>query len=111
LFRLERYGEALEKYRKAIELDPKYAVAYFGWGYAWQKRERYAEAIKKYRKAIELFLMCAPIHWGMALHSLNRYQDAMTKYQKAIELDSKYALAYSTGKFLVFPQARCRSDR
>ncbi len=43
-----RYDEAIEKYNKAIELNPNYAIAYAGRGQAYFKLGKYDLAILKY---------------------------------------------------------------
>ena len=49
-----KYQEAIEAYTKAIELDPKYAVAYYGRGLIYVVLGDYRQAIRDYDKAIEL---------------------------------------------------------
>ena len=49
-----RYDEAIEKYNKAIELNPNYAIAYAGRGQAYFKLGQYDLAIPDLAKAIEL---------------------------------------------------------
>jgi tetratricopeptide (TPR) repeat protein len=46
--------KAIALYRRALELDPRSAYAYSGWGNALYEEGKYSEAIAKYIKAIEL---------------------------------------------------------
>ena len=48
------YAGAIEDYTQAIELDPKFAEAYFNRGNAKHSSGDYAGAIEDYTKAIEL---------------------------------------------------------
>jgi len=74
-----------EKYKKATELDPKFANAYNGWGVALGGLGRHEEAIQKYKKATELDPRYALAYnnWGEVLEFLGRQKEA----------DEKYALA------------------
>jgi tetratricopeptide (TPR) repeat protein len=55
LEKLNKYPEAVEKYKRAIELNPNYSLAYYGWGYsllsAQAKKE---ESDEKFMKFLEL---------------------------------------------------------
>lgn len=48
-----RFSEAIIKYRKAIQLEPKLTQAYTGWGLCLLKMGKYDDAIQKFNKAIE----------------------------------------------------------
>jgi hypothetical protein len=48
------YDEAIEQYNKAIELDPKYAIAYSHRGHAYASKDQYDLAIADYDKSIAL---------------------------------------------------------
>jgi tetratricopeptide (TPR) repeat protein len=88
--------EAIQKYRKAIEADPKFAMAYISWGVVLDKQGKRQEAIEKYRKATELDPKYASpyINWGVVLDKQGKRQEAIEKYRKATELDPKYASPY-----------------
>jgi tetratricopeptide (TPR) repeat protein len=90
------YPGAIAKYQKAIELDPKYALAYYNWGVVLYDQHDYPGAIAKYQKAIELDPNDALAYdtWGAALADQHDYLGAIAKYQKATELDPNYALTY-----------------
>jgi len=53
--RHDKYKKAIEYYTKAIELNPKYADAYFERGFNKLQLKKYNEAIVDYTKAIELY--------------------------------------------------------
>ncbi len=48
------YDRAIADYTKAIEIDPKYANAYYSRGIAWGKKGNSDRAIADYTKAIEI---------------------------------------------------------
>jgi tetratricopeptide (TPR) repeat protein len=54
LYGQERYDEAIEHYRKAIAIDPKFALAYVYLGDCYFSRKQYAEAAALYRQATQL---------------------------------------------------------
>jgi tetratricopeptide (TPR) repeat protein len=87
---------AIEDYRKAIKLDPNYALAYTNRGYAYYRLEKDDEAIEDCNKAIELDSRLARAYStrGGAYYGLKRYKKAIEDCNKAIELDSRLARAY-----------------
>jgi tetratricopeptide (TPR) repeat protein len=89
--------KAEEIYRKAIELNPKYANAYFNIGWLLAKdKNRWQEAEGMFRKAIELNSKDADIYinLGYLFAEENRQQEAEEMFRKAIELNSKDAGVY-----------------
>ncbi|MBU1367064.1 MAG: tetratricopeptide repeat protein, partial [Candidatus Omnitrophica bacterium] len=52
--RLEEYSQAIPAYKKAIELEPKFADAYYNLGVSYYKLKRYPEAREKLIKSGEL---------------------------------------------------------
>jgi tetratricopeptide (TPR) repeat protein len=99
-----KYEDAIAKYRKAIGVDPKYAVAYVNWGNALDDEGKHDDAVAKYQKAIELDpkFASAYVSWGNALNDEGKHADSIAKYQKAIEVDPQFALAYiSLGNALI----------
>jgi tetratricopeptide (TPR) repeat protein len=90
------HGEAIAKYQKATELDPKNPIAYYNWGNVLKEQNLYSEAIAKYQKATELdsAYAIAYYNWGNVLNEQNLYSEAIAKYRKTIELNPKHAIAY-----------------
>jgi tetratricopeptide (TPR) repeat protein len=93
---LGRYEEALTSLKKAIELDPNYAIAWVWRVSMLVGLKRYEEALVSSNKAIELDPNNASA-WGfqsLLLHELKRYEEALVSSDKVIELDSKYDWAW-----------------
>jgi tetratricopeptide (TPR) repeat protein len=84
---------AIACYRKAIELDPKFAGAHNNLGLALRDKGQVEEAIACYRKAIELDPKFALAHnnLGTALRRKGQVEEAIDCFRQAIELDPKLA--------------------
>lgn len=93
---LDRYEEAVEAHRRAIDLDGDYALPWYNLGNVYQSQERYPEAIEAYRQAIELDEgYAAPWNGlGEIYRELNQSSEAISAYQRALELDPAYAMPY-----------------
>ncbi|WP_321330768.1 TPR end-of-group domain-containing protein [uncultured Bacteroides sp.] len=106
----EQLEDACFYYKKAIELDPKDASAYYNSGNALlglaklkSDESLYQESFEKYAKAVELSANDASAYynWGNGLLALAKlksdellYKEAFTKYVKAIKLEPKHVNAY-----------------
>ena len=88
LFQLKEYEESISKWKKAIELNPKYFFAYNNLGNAFLKLKKYDQALINFNKAIEI----KPDYFeafnnrGNTLLRLQKYEDALVNYDKAIEI-------------------------
>ena len=80
---------AIRDFKRAIDVDPKFAAPYNNWGVALSRSGRYQRAIGKYEMAIEhdAEFAVAYNNWGRALRELGHDDEAITQYQKAIQLD------------------------
>jgi adenylate cyclase len=91
-------------FRKAIELDEKYALAYAGMADAYSDLYRYANATQEHvdkateasKKAVELDPDSAEAHAskGLALFVREDYEEADQEFRKAIELNPKFFEAH-----------------
>ena len=96
-FVLERQGltdEAVEAYRKALELDPKSATAHYNLGSSLARQGKYAEAESHLRIALKLSPN-AQTHTGLGivLSELGRADEAVANLEAAVEADPKNAVA------------------
>jgi len=95
LHRLLRYDEAMEKFNKTLEMNPKFTA-----GYAWraiisEEQKKYDEAIKQYENIIglgvkgdEIGLLKMPHayhHWSVVLGQQGKYEEAVKKILLAVE--------------------------
>ena len=92
----KKYDLALDDHNKAIELNPNFALAYFGRGTHYLSQQKSDLALTDYNKAIELnpnFAM-AYSHRGLLYSLQKKYDLALTDYSKAIEINPNLAYAY-----------------
>ncbi len=100
LWRLYRYEEAAEAFRKAAELASDNAGYYYDLGDCLRRLSRYEEAAKAFRKAAELApdnawyyydLGICLKHLGICLRQLGQYKEAKEAFRKAEEAFRKAA--------------------
>lgn len=84
----ERHEQALQSYRRALELEPNYVEAWFNCGNALHELNRPKEALRSYVRAITLQPAHAAAHFnrGNVLIDLHRHRAALRSYQRALEL-------------------------
>jgi len=85
----QRFAEAEVAYRKALELNPRYAFAWINLGNALSGQSRHAEAETAFLSALELDPQ-DDVAWhylGNARSALNQHAEAEAAFRKALELD------------------------
>ena len=81
---LRQNDEAVKAFTKAIELDPKAAVAaYDRRGDAYLKSGKFQEAVADFDKFLEARPKFAPDHWrrGIALYYAGRFKDGVDQFE------------------------------
>jgi len=80
---------ALETYKRAISIDPKYAHTYFDRGALYLNLENYNKALRDLRKAVQLDPGYAEFRMalGAALFNVNELTEAKKHLVKAVQLD------------------------
>jgi arylsulfatase A-like enzyme/Flp pilus assembly protein TadD len=97
LMMLERHDEAIEWFRKAIELEPEGFLDQRSLGNLLSMKRDYAGAEKCYRAAIEHNPGQEPIarvNLGIILATQKRYDDAIALYDEVIEMEPGEPVAY-----------------
>lgn len=95
-----QYSEAIDAYKKVIELKPDMGYAHFKMGTAYDRLNKPNEAIAALEKATKLMpdYAVAYNNLGVAYGKLGRIKDEITVLKKAVELRPKYAAArYNLG--------------
>jgi tetratricopeptide (TPR) repeat protein len=82
--------EAVGEFRKAIELNPRFAIAHLNLGVTLRDQHKTGEAIDEFRKSIEFDSGNAAFHddLGSALRDQHKTDEAIGEFRKSIELDS-----------------------
>jgi tetratricopeptide (TPR) repeat protein len=89
LFIAQNYEDAIECFKKAINLKADYYLAWFHQGWAQKRLGRYQEAIKSYDEGLR-FKDDDSRGWygrGNVLKELKQYQEAIYSYKKALLLN------------------------
>jgi tetratricopeptide (TPR) repeat protein len=92
----DQFDEAERWYRKALEIDPRYAAAYNGIGAVRARQDRLEDALSAFERAaaLEPAELTYIYNVGFMLRRLGRYADAQRSYRSAIVLDPGDADSY-----------------
>jgi len=87
----KKYDDAIEAYKKAIEMDPKYGHPYSNLGFIFYRLGKYEFAILLYKKSINLLEIPVDkaLSWnrlGDAYRRVGDYGNALAAYQKSTEI-------------------------
>lgn len=84
------------EYKRALELNPSYAVGHQWYGLYLSQIGLHDEAIAETRRALQLDPLSVGISsaLGLRLYFARRYDQAIKQFADALELDSDHALAY-----------------
>ncbi|HKP54454.1 MAG TPA: tetratricopeptide repeat protein [Chloroflexia bacterium] len=87
------YDTAIAEFRRAFELDPKYAAPHNSLGNVYRQQGQYDDAIAEYKRNIELDPKDAFPHNGLGnvYSDQGKCDDAIAAYKRAMELDPKLA--------------------
>jgi predicted CXXCH cytochrome family protein len=78
-------ADEIPEYKRTLEIDPDYVLAYLNWGAALYTKGQYEEAIKIYRKGIDVNPLYASLHYSLGL--------ALEQQKKTAEAEAEIALA------------------
>ena len=101
-------AEAMEHYRKALEILPDFAEAHYDVGNVLADQGRYTEALEHYQRALEIKPDFAEAHnsLGILLAQQGRSAEAMEHYQRALEIKPDYAEAHNSLGIMLAGQGR-----
>jgi len=80
--------EAIQRFQRALAMEPEFAGAYAGLGNALLAKGRDADAIVQYEKALQINPNLGETRYGLAVCFLRegRFADALVYFQKAVEI-------------------------
>ena len=95
LYYLNRVGEALASYDRALAIKPDYAEAWHNRGNALRDLKRFGEALASYDKALAINPDNAEAlnNRGAPLYYLNRVEEALASYDRALAINPDYVEA------------------
>lgn len=83
LFYLNRFDEAVDEFRKAVELDNNFALSYINIGLVYLNREEYNNAETSFLKALDIDNKNPETHYNLAVtyYRMGRKPDAIEHYE------------------------------
>ncbi len=91
------YDAAIDNYKKAIKINPKYTGAYYNLGNAYSKKGDIENAIAYYKKAIEFDpkYVYAYYNLGIKYKEKGEVETAIGYFKKAIAINTEFVEAYN----------------
>ncbi len=102
-FEMNLPAEAEAAYRKAITVDPNYALAHFNLGILLSRQSKFSAAAYEFRQTLRTDPNNARAHHclGLALVEMGQYRRAIESLTRAVAIDPSFAEAYNDlGKVL-----------
>lgn len=95
LVSLHRYDEAIENYKKAIQLDANNTNTRLNYGLTLINLSRFSDAASVIEPAAHINPNWDTIwySWGIALEGLGKVDEALVKYKRALELNPNHGSA------------------
>lgn len=103
------YKKAIEYFKKALRLNPNFAVALNNLGAAYAKQGKFNMALGCYKKATNLDSSYATAfnNSGVAFYKMSYLEKAVEFFEKAIEADPKYDRAYDYKVIVLIKKGEC----
>jgi TolB-like protein/tetratricopeptide (TPR) repeat protein len=85
-----------EAFRRAIQLNPDYALAHHFYGFLLGARSRVDESLAEFRRALEIDPLSLIINadYGWAFYCGHRYDEAIEQLTKTLDMDPRFPQAY-----------------
>ncbi len=105
------YEKAIEKHRRAVEMDPRHPTAYNNLGHAYEMLNRFPDARAAYQTAVEINPSLSVAHENLAniLLEQNEIDNAIAELQKALELDPNNSMIRQN--YELFKEINDRANR
>ncbi|MDB9843091.1 tetratricopeptide repeat protein [Porticoccaceae bacterium] len=93
---MDKKGQSIESYKKALELNPEFVEAHFNLGSVLRRTGDIQGSVKSYKKAVRLApqMHQAFNNLGAAYHDLGNHKFAIENHKRAIELNPEYSEGY-----------------
>jgi predicted O-linked N-acetylglucosamine transferase (SPINDLY family) len=103
---------AESSYRRALELDPRYADAQVNLGTVLRDMARFEESAAAYERAIQMKPALGDAHasLGTVLKDQGRIDEALAAYRRAIQLDPTHVSAHSNLLYTMHDSDRVTPD-
>jgi tetratricopeptide (TPR) repeat protein len=87
---------AIQYYKKATEIEPKFSSAFNLLGYAYRQNEEYANSESAFKKYIELIPNDPNPYDSLAelYLKMGKFDDSITQYRKALDIDQNFINAH-----------------
>jgi len=95
-FGQQDFPNAIQYYRKATEIEPKFSSAFNLLGYAYRQNSDYGNSEAAFKKYIELIPNDPNPYDSLAelYLKMGRFDDSIAQYRKALSIDSNFVNAY-----------------
>ena len=102
----EKYNEAIETYKKVIEVNYTNVESYMGIGFVYYQMDSVEQAYKYYSLATKIEPTYAGAYFskGLCAEDLGRKKEAAELYQSCLNIDPKFTRAQEHLKKLQLPQ-------
>jgi serine/threonine-protein kinase len=90
------WAGAEEEFRRAIQLNPDYALAHHFYGFLLSALGRAEEAFAEFRQALEIDPLSLIINcdYGWSFYCARRYDEAIEQLTKTLDMDARFPQAY-----------------
>jgi tetratricopeptide (TPR) repeat protein len=84
--------QAIDKFKKSLQVKPDFPAAWLNWGIALAERKQYDQAVGKFQRALTVDSSFAPAYseWGALLAEQGRSEEAIEKFQRAAAVDPRF---------------------
>jgi len=92
----DRVDEAIEQFKKVIEINPRYAIAHNNLGIAYTKKGMLDKAVYEYEQALAINPRHERAHYnlGVVYFKQGDFDRAIDKYKSTLKINPNHAKAY-----------------
>ena len=96
LFKKQHPNEAIQYYKKALEIDPRYVEALDNIAVCYRKIGDYSNAEEYYKKSIEIYPKgeMAHINLGLVYETIGKFEKALCEYNYVKQINSNNPESY-----------------